>query len=113
MDSAKKISSNVFYAIGCDCDNDILNEQQLKEAIELAKNVDVAVIFAGLPDSFESEAYDRKHIHMPNCQNKLIQEVCKVQSNTAVVPHNDSPMNIFLKDVKAVIEKLSLWSNSW
>ena len=58
-----------------------------------------------MPNSFESEAYDRKHIHMPNCQNKLIQEVCKVQSNIVIVLHNGSPIDMpWLKDVKAVIE---------
>ena len=46
----------------------------------------------GLPDSFESEGYDRRHLNMPNCQNELIEKVCEVQPNTVVVLHNGSPV---------------------
>ena len=38
------------------------------------KMQDVAVIFLGLPDSFESEGYDRDTMAMPECQNRLIAE---------------------------------------
>ena len=56
------------------------------------KEAEVAVIFAGLPDAFESEGYDRVHMKMPNCHNHLIQEVCNVQPNVVVVLHNGSPV---------------------
>ena len=41
--------------------------------------VAVVVVFAGLPDSFESEGYDRSHMRLPECQNHLIQKILKVQ----------------------------------
>lgn len=77
----------------------------LNEAIELAKSSDVAVIFAGLPDAFESEAYDRQHMKLPNCQNELIEKVCAVQPNTIVVLHNGSPVEMpWVNKVNAILE---------
>ncbi len=84
-------------------------EDQLENEIDVvmaaAKEAEVAVIFAGLPDSFESEGYDRKHMSLPDCQNTLIAEVAKVQPNTVVVLHNGSPVECpWAKDVAAVLE---------
>lgn len=77
----------------------------LNEAIELAKSSDVAVIFAGLPDAFESEGYDRQHMKLPNCQNELIEKVCAVQPNTVVVLHNGSPVEMpWVNKVNAILE---------
>lgn len=77
----------------------------LEEAVQAAKEADVAVIFAGLPDSFESEGYDRKHMRMPDSQNLLIHEVAKVQPNTVVVLHNGSPVEMpWACEVKGILE---------
>ena len=68
---------NVIYAEGFSSETDVYDEKLAAEAIEAAKQVDKAVVFAGLPESFESEGYDRKHMHLPECQNKLIAEIVK------------------------------------
>ena len=96
---------SVVYAQGYDDAKDVVNEALLSEAVEVAKRSDVAVIFAGLPDSFESEGYDRKHLRMPQCQNRLIEEVAAVQPNTVVVLHNGAPVEMpWIGKVKAVLE---------
>lgn len=65
----------------------------------------MAVIFAGLPDSFESEGYDREHMRLPECQDKLIFAVAEVQPNTVVVLHNGSSVECpWAGDVAAVLE---------
>ena len=93
------------YAKGFDDVKDETDEALLKEAVEAAKNADTAVIFAGLPDSFESEGYDRKHMRMPECQNRLIEAVAEVQPNTVVVLHNGSPVEMpWIDRVKGVVE---------
>ncbi len=77
----------------------------LEEAVRTAKEAEVAVIFAGLPDSFESEGYDRKHMRMPDSQNTLIHEIAKVQPNTVVVLHNGSPVEMpWVDEVKGILE---------
>lgn len=65
----------------------------------------VAVVFAGLPDAYESEGYDRSHMRMPDCQNRLIEAVADVNPNTVVVLHNGSPVEMpWIGKVKAVLE---------
>lgn len=77
----------------------------LEEAVQAAKDAEAAVIFAGLPDSFESEGYDRKHMRMPDSQNTLIHEIAKVQPNTIVVLHNGSPVEMpWVDEVKGILE---------
>lgn len=96
---------NVTYAEGFSSEKDEYDEKLAAEAIETAKKADKAIIFAGLPESFESEGYDRKHMHLPECQNKLIAEIVKAQPNTIVVLHNGAAVEMpWLKDVKGLVE---------
>ncbi len=98
-------NGNVVYAQGFDDAEDKTDEKLLAEAVEAAKGADVAVIFAGLPDKFESEGFDRKHMAMPNCQNELIEKVAAVQPNTVVVLHNGSPVEMpWVNQVKGIVE---------
>ncbi len=102
---AVKDMAEVAYANGFDDTVDEVNEELQKEAVRIAEEAEVAVIFAGLPDAFESEGYDRKHLNLPNCQNELIEKICKVQKNTIVVLHNGSPVVMPWKDqVKGIVE---------
>lgn len=97
--------ANIIYARGYEDSEDVTDETLLKEAVETAKNAEAAVVFAGLPDSFESEGYDRKHLDMPECQNRLIREVAAVQPNTIIVLHNGAPVEMpWINCVKAVVE---------
>ncbi|MCM1388315.1 MAG: glycoside hydrolase family 3 C-terminal domain-containing protein [Bacillus sp. (in: Bacteria)] len=97
--------SNIVYAQGYRDDVDETDEKLLAEAVEAAKKAKTAVIFAGLPDAFESEGFDRKHMSMPNCQNELIEKVAAVQPNTVVVLHNGSPVEMpWIDKVKGVVE---------
>lgn len=93
------------YAKGYDDAEDIVDEALQAEAVEAASKADVAIIFAGLPDNFESEGYDRKHMRMPDCQNELISRIAKVQPNVVVVLHNGSAVEMpWLSEVKGVLE---------
>lgn len=95
----------VTFAKGFEDDVDEVNEKLQNEAVRMAEEAQAAVIFAGLPDNFESEGYDRKHLNLPNCQNALIENVCKVQKNTIVVLHNGSPVAMPWKNqVKGIVE---------
>lgn len=93
------------YAKGYDDAEDIVDEALQAEAVEAASKADVAIIFAGLPDNFESEGYDRKHMRMPDCQNELISRIAKVQPNVVVVLHNGSAVEMpWISEVKGVLE---------
>lgn len=100
-----KDNGSVIYAQGYDDREDVTDEELLTEAIKAAKKAEAAVIFAGLPDNFESEGYDRKHLRMPKCQNRLIEEISAVQPNTIVILHNGAPVEMpWIDKVKAVLE---------
>jgi beta-glucosidase len=96
---------NVSYAKGYDLATDTLESSELEKAKKLAAESQIAVIFAGLPDSYESEGFDRTHINLPDCQNALIEEIVKVQPNTVVVLHNGSPVAMpWINKVRAILE---------
>ena len=96
---------NITFAEGYGDQEDVTDEVLIAEAVEKAGKAKAAVIFAGLPDAFESEGFDRSHMGMPNCQNELINRVAAVQPNTIVVLHNGSPVEMPWADqVKGIVE---------
>lgn len=106
-----KTMEHVTYVSGFDTvdvkgeEEQHLEQQRFRDAVTAAKNAKIAVIFAGLPDSYESEGFDRKHMRLPDIQNRLIQAVAEVQPNTVVVLHNGSPVEMpWVDDVKGILE---------
>ena len=94
----------ILYARGYDTHSDTTDEALLNEAVETAKKSEVAVIFTGLPDAFETEGADRDHMRLPDNQNKLIKSVAEVNPNTVVVLHGGSPVELpWLNQVPAVL----------
>ena len=105
LETARAKNRNVTYVPAFSTTEDAFVDGDIAEALAAAKDADVAVIFAGLPDIFESEGYDRKHMRMPKCQDELIAAVAAVQPNTVVVLHNGSPVECpWTKDVAAILE---------
>ena len=95
----------VTYARGYSVEEDTATDEMIAEAVKAAKAAKVAVVFAGLPDAYESEGYDRTHMAMPACQNKLIEAVADANPNTVVVLHNGSPVEMpWIGKVKGVLE---------
>ncbi len=95
----------VGYVQGFHDELDVVEEDLIKEAVKAAKKAKKAIIFAGLPDAFESEGFDRKHMRLPECQNELIRQVAMAQPDTVVVLHNGSPVEMPWADqVKGIVE---------
>lgn len=88
LETARGKGREVTFVRGFPAEGDVTDAAALEKAVSAAKSADVAVIFAGLPDSFESEGFDREHMRLPDCQNKLIEAVIAAQPNTVVVLHN-------------------------
>ena len=92
------------YASGYTVEGDVTDEL-LEEARKAAATADVAIVCAGLPDSYESEGFDRSSLDMPAGHNKLIESVSSAQPNTVVVLMNGSAVTMpWLNRVKAVME---------
>ena len=107
LEAAKEIQelANVTFAEGYQDEKDEVVEALQSEAVKAAAEADVAVLFLGLPDNFESEGYDRKHMNLPNCQNELVEKVLEVQKHVVVVLHNGSAVLMPWKDqVEGILE---------
>lgn len=83
-------------------------EKLLEQAVRTAASADAAVIFAGLPDAYESEGFDRDHMRMPQNQNRLIMEIAKVQKNTVVVLHGGASIQLPWREEVAAILMMHL-----
>ena len=105
LDAGEKKNRNLSYVKGFSNDKDEIVEEEIEKAVQAAKEADVAVIFAGLPDIIESESYDRKDMKLPACQNYMIEEIAKVQPNLVVVLHNGSPVEVpWAEKTSAILE---------
>jgi beta-glucosidase len=94
----------VSYAAGYG-EDDTPDESLLREAAQAARSCEAAVVFAGLPYTYESEGFDREDIAMPPAHNRLIEAVCRAQPNTVVVLSNGSAVAMpWLSQPKAVLE---------
>lgn len=94
----------IRFAAGYDREGDT-TEELLKEAAKAARDCERVIIFAGLPESYESEGYDRSHMRMPEGHVRLIDEIVAIRTDILVVLSNGSPIEMpFLETVDAVIE---------
>ena len=110
-DELEKLGVNITYAQGyykaapTKKDKNRKSDAQLvNEAVEAAKNADVAVVFVGLTEEFEGEGYDRLGIDMPENHNALVSAVAQANPNTAVVLAGGSVVLMpWLSEVKALL----------
>lgn len=72
------------YAPGCD-DRGDTTETMISEAVKAAENAEAAVVFAGLPDRYESEGFDRENMKMPEGHLRMIEAVAEANPNIIVV----------------------------
>ena len=100
---------NVEYSKGFPADGDVTKQEEIDKlidgAIKASQSADKIVVFAGLPDSFESEGYDREHMRLPEIQNKVIEALLTLDKQVIVVLHNGSPVEMPWADkVSAIVE---------
>ena len=104
IETLKEKEACFLFAKGFDADTVNPDKELIQEAVKIAEASEAAVIFAGLPDAFESEGFDREHLDLPENQNALIEAICKVQKNVIVVLHGGSPMLLPWEDqVKGIL----------
>ena len=95
----------VRYAQGYEATSDDLRPDLIDEAVLVARSADVAVVFAGLPPSYEAEAYDRDHLRLPQQHNDLIRAVTEVNPRTVVVLCNGAPVQMpWVDRPQAIVE---------
>ena len=93
------------YNRGFSDTEDVYEEELQEAALAAAEKADKVVVFAGLPDLFESEGYDREHMQLPACQNRLIAALVKTGKPVVVVLHNGSPVELpWADDASGIVE---------
>jgi beta-glucosidase len=80
-------------------------DARLERAVSLARGSEVALVFAGYPDAFESEGTDRPSIELLGKQNELIAAVAAANPRTVVVLNAGAPVTMpWLDKVAAVVQ---------
>jgi beta-glucosidase len=84
---------------------EISGSDTIQEAAELAKRADVALVFTGLSNRFESEGFDRPRMNLPR-QDQLIQAVVKSNPKTVVVNQTGAPITMegWVEQVPAILQ---------
>ena len=105
IDAAREAGLAVKYVKGYNDDFVTTNPPLSDEAIAAAREADTVVVFAGLPESFESEGADRTSLDMPQVQNELIEKLAEVNKKVVVLLHNGSPVAMpWVNKVPAILE---------
>ncbi len=99
----------IAYARGYDKDAELPDDRLLSEAAALAARAEIAVVFIGLTEVYESEGFDRRHVQLPPAHNALVEAVAAANPNTVVVLSGGSAVVMpWLDKVKGVVNGLLL-----
>lgn len=102
--SLKHASIEFSFAQGYTRVEDENKEELLQEAIQMAKENEIVLLFVGLTENEESEGRDRKTLSLSPNQNRLIEEICKVNANVGIILSHGSPVTMPWKDnVKTIL----------
>lgn len=104
LDCLKELGVDTVYAAGYKVKSDKPNRRLMDEAVKATAGVDVAVVFVGLTDDYESEGFDRTHMRLPEAHNELIDAVSAACPNTIVVLAGGAPVELpWLGKVKGLL----------
>ena len=93
--------------LGWDLPAGNVQNTMIAEAVAAARSADVAIVFAGTSDSFESEGFDRiGGLRLPGRQDELIKAVAEANQNTIVVLNTGTPVitDYWLSKVPVLLE---------
>ncbi|GAB1821791.1 beta-glucosidase family protein [Herbidospora sp. RD11066] len=77
--------------------------RMIAQAVEAARDADVAVVVVGTSKEVESEGFDRTSLRLPGRQNELVLRVAEVNPRTVVVVNAGSPVEMPWRDDVAAI----------
>ena len=97
--------AELTYAEGYPSDN-TYRPEMIEEAVKLAQDADVALLYIALPTFKESEGYDRADLDLTEQQVGLIKAVGRVQPRTVVILNNGAPVDMrgWIDHTAAVLE---------
>ena len=79
-------------------------DRLIAEAVDAARNAEVAVVVVSTTDLTESEGFDRRDLRLPGRQDELVAAVAAINPNTVVVVNTGSPVEMpWADDVAAIL----------
>jgi beta-glucosidase len=83
-----------------------MNPDKFKEAVDAARNADVAVVVVGTDENVEKEGVDRADLNLPGDQEDLVKAILQANPKTILVMQNGSAMaiNWANQHVPAIVE---------
>ncbi len=94
----------VVYAPGYS-DPDRIDDALIGEAVATVQGADLAVVCVGLPDGYENEGADRRHLRLPPSHDALVAAIAAAHDRVVVVLSNGAPVEMpWLDDVAAIVE---------
>ncbi|KAL1601774.1 hypothetical protein SLS60_006689 [Paraconiothyrium brasiliense] len=80
-------------------------DDAIEEAVSIARNSDVSIIYAGRNEEYESEGFDLQTIELPANQTRLIRAVAAASRKTVLVLHAGNPIDVseVIDEVDAVL----------
>jgi beta-glucosidase len=89
LEEIRRLASEAAVTFAPGFSDDPSDADRLRaEAVESARQAEVAVLFLGLGELDESEGYDRTDLDIPSAQLELLEAVAAVQPRTVVVLSN-------------------------
>ncbi len=105
LDALRERGVEVDFAPGYDPVHSRDDAALLAEAVGVAREADVAVVFVGLPPVYESEGFDRENLSLPAQHDALVTTVAAANPRTVVVLQNGGPVLMPWRDqVAAIVE---------
>ena len=104
LESLRNLGVTVAYAPGYSL-RDEENRELEEQALNLAANGKTVLFFGGLTDQYEGEGYDRSSLAMPANQKRLLDKICEVNPNVAVVSFSGAPYDMaFENRVRGILQ---------
>jgi beta-glucosidase len=97
-DELKLVGLDFEYAEGYSLNSDTPDAALIEEACRIAKGKDIVYLFAGLPDSYEAEGFDRDSMRMPASHIELIEAVSQANGRIVVILQGGAPMEMVWAD---------------
>ncbi len=92
--AAEQAGTTLSYAAGYDPVHSPEDPGLIEQASAVAGTADVAVVFIGLPASYDMEISDRHDMSLPVQHNRLVDAVAATGTPVVVVLHNGAPITM-------------------
>lgn len=95
----------ISFEVGYDIEGkEEKREENFEKALKAAAEADKVLFFAGLPESYESEGFDRENMKLPEEQTRLIRALSRSCRNVGVILQAGAPVEMLWKDdVQAIL----------